>query len=119
MPNPLDEHQATHTLRKVLPAEDYNRVRLALLRISNPLRIELQGMRCLEVILTDQYWLCFDACMNDCPIMAWTDFQCDHRSAIHAPVNCMLRLYHTHAGLVMGAVLEELGKSLHHKLELV
>jgi hypothetical protein len=31
----------------------------------------------------------------------------------------MLRMYHTHAGLVMGAVLEELGKSLQQKLKLV
>ena len=30
MPNPLDAHDTLHTMHKVIPAEDYNRVRLAL-----------------------------------------------------------------------------------------
>ena len=119
MPNPLDDQQASHTLHKIIPAEDYNRVRLALLRISNPMRIELQGMRCLDIILNDQYWLCIDPCVNDRPIMAWTDFQSTDRSAIHTPVSCMLRLYHMHAGLVMGEVLEALGRTLRLKMEVV
>jgi len=119
MPNPLDDYQASHTLQKIVPAEDYNRVRLALRRISNPLRIELQGMRCLDIILSDQYWLCIDPCMDDHRIMAWTDFQSSNRSAIHEPVGCMLRLYHVHAGLVMGEVLEALGSTLCQKLESV
>lgn len=119
MPNPLDDHQASHTLHKVIPAEDYNRVHLTLLRISNPLRIELQGMRCLEMILNNQYWLCIDSCMNDSPVMAWTNFEFVDRSALHTPVNCELRLYHLHAGLVMGEVLEALGYTLSDKLESV
>ncbi len=117
MPNPLDDHQATHTLRKVIEAEDYNRVRLALRRVGNPLHFELTSMKCLDMILTDQYWLCIDTCMEDRPIMAWTDFKPTDRSAIHTPVSCMLRLYHVHAGLVMGEVLEALGRALSHQLE--
>ncbi len=117
MPNPLDDHKASHTLHKVIEAEDYNRVRLALRRIGNPLQFELTAMKCLDIILTDQYWLCIDTCVGDRPIMAWTDFQPTDRSAIHTPVSCMLRLYHTHAGLVMGEVLEALGQMLSHQLE--
>ncbi len=117
MPNLLDEYRASHTLHKVIEAEDYNRVRLALRRISNPLQFELTSMKCLDIILTDQYWLCIDTCTGDRPIMAWADFQPTDRSAIHTPVHCMLRLYHTHAGLVMGEVLEVLGRTLSQKLE--
>jgi hypothetical protein len=76
-------------------------------------------MKCLEIILTDQYWLCIDNCLGDRPIMAWTDFQLSDRSALHTPVSCMLRLYHVHAGLVMGEVLEVLGHVLSDKLESV
>ena len=119
MPNPLDDHQASHTLHKVITAEDYNRVRLALRRISNPLQFELTSMKCLEIILTDQYWLCIDNCADDRPIMAWTDFQLSDRSALHTPVSCRLRLYHVHAGLVMGEVLEVLGHILSDKLKSV
>jgi len=116
MQNPLDEHQASHTLKKVIPAEDYNRIRLAFHRIGNPLHIELHGMRCLDIILNNQYWLVMDRCMDDQWIMAWTDFQPTNRSAIHTPVNCMLRLYHMHAGLIMGDVIETLGSTLDQKL---
>ncbi len=119
MPNPLDDHQASHTLRKVIEAEDYNRVRLALRRIGNPLHFKLTSMKCLDIILTDQYWLCIDTCMGDQPILAWTDFKPTDRSAIHTPVSCMLRLYHAHAGLVMGEVLEALGHTLSYQLESV
>ncbi len=76
-------------------------------------------MKCLEIILNDQYWLCLDSCTGGHPIMAWTDFQSTDRSAIHTPVSCMLRLYHVHAGLVMGEVLEALGRTLCQKLESV
>ena len=117
MPNPLDDHQASHTLRKVIEADDYNRVRLALRRLGNPLHFELTPMKCLDIILTDQYWLCFDTCMVDRPILAWTDFLSTGRSALHTPVSCTLRLYHMHAGLVMGEVLEAVGCILSQKLE--
>lgn len=115
--NPLDDHQASHTMRKIIPAADYNRVRLAFRRISNPLQIELTSMKCLEIILNNQYWLCFDCCMGDRPVLAWTAFEVSGRSALNAPVACELRLYHVHAGLVMGEVLESLGSILQQQLD--
>ena len=117
MPNPLDDHLASHTLRKVIAAEDYNRVRLALSRLSNPLQLELTAMKCLEIILTDQYWLCFDSCMDNRPVLAWTAFEASGRSALNAPVACELRLYHVHGGLVMGEVIENLGQVLQRQLD--
>lgn len=117
MQNPLNERHAAHTLRKIIPAADYNRVQLALQRISNPLILDLQGMRCLDIFINKQYWLVTDRCMEDRWVMAWTDFQCSDRSAIHTPINCELRLYHVHAGLVMGEVLETLGITLCQQLK--
>jgi len=113
MPNFLDNFKTSHTLHKVIPAADFNRVRLALLRISNPLEITLTSMNCLEVTFTDEYWLCFDACMNNQPILAWTAFdKSGHNNALNSTVACELRMYHAHAGLVMGEVLENIGKEL-------
>ena len=117
MPNPLDEHDTLHTMHKIIPAKDYNRVRLALKRLSNPLHIDLTPMRQLEIILHDQYWLCFDGCMNNMPVLAWTEFETSGRSDLNAPVECELRLYHYHAGMVMGEVLKVLGKSLQVMLD--
>ena len=117
MPNPLDEHDTLHTMRKVIPAEHYNRVRLALKRLSNPLLVELSPMRQLKIILLDQYWLCFDFCMNDMPVLAWTEFETLGRSALNEPVECELRLYHCHAGMIMGEVLQTLDHSLETMLD--
>lgn len=117
MLNPLDAHLASHTLRKVIEAEDYNRVRLALRRISNPLQLELASMKCLEIVLTDHYWLCIDSCMGDRPVLAWTAFEVSGRTALNTSVACELRLYHSHGGLVMGEVLQKLGQVLNQKLE--
>lgn len=104
-------------MRKIIPAADYNRVRLALRRITNPLQMELTPMKCLDVVLNDQYWLCFDSCMDDRPVLAWTAFEIIGRSALNAPVACELRLYHVHAGLVMGEILESLGQVLQQQLD--
>ena len=77
MSNLLDDIKTSHTLQKVIAAEDYNRVRLALNRISNPLQLELISMRCLELTFTDEYWLCSDHCMGGLPVLAWTSFERD------------------------------------------
>jgi hypothetical protein len=117
MANPLDNHQTLHTLRKVIAAQDYNRVRLALSRISNPLQLELSNMKCLDIILNDHYWLCIDSCMGDRPIVAWTEFEDSDRSALNAPVPCELRVYHVHGALVMGEIIENLGQALQQRLD--
>ena len=117
MSNLLDNLKTSHTLHKVIPAADFNRVRLALLRLGNPLEIALTPMKCLEIILTDECWLCVDACMDNQPILAWTEFdKSEHNAALNASVRCELRLYHSHGGLVMGEVLENLGNQLQNKL---
>ena len=117
MSHPLDDIKTSHSLHKVIPAEDYNRVRLALSRLGPRLELELPSMRCLKMLITDQFWLCTDSCVGDQPIMAWTAFESSGRSALNAPVVCELRLYHAHAGKVMGEVLENIGKELQKRLE--
>lgn len=74
-------------------------------------------MKCLDIILNDQYWLCIDRCVGDQPILAWTAFETLERSALNASVACELRLYHYHAGLVMGEVLQSLGQTLQQRLD--
>jgi hypothetical protein len=99
---------------KVLDAACYNRVRLALRRIANPLRVTLPGHRGLEMILDDRVWLCVDALHDDQPILAWREFKA--RDGLHEPVACRLDVYHMHGGLVMGTVLEALAISLAGRL---
>jgi len=109
-------HVALRTLPKSIEASVYNHVRLALLRLGRPLRIEVPRHRGLEMILDDDSWLCVDACADDQPIMAWLDFARHGRDSLHQPVTCTLELYHRCAGLVMGTVLDDLDVALAERL---
>jgi len=100
-------------LPKTIEAGCYNQVRLALLRIGDPLRIDLPDHRALEVILNKKHWLCVDTSQDDQRIMMWSEFDTrKHNSALHEDVPCSLYLYHMHAGLIMGTALEALCNSL-------
>ncbi|MBL1276742.1 MAG: hypothetical protein COB30_011705 [Ectothiorhodospiraceae bacterium] len=113
MTQPIDSIHSLKVMSKIIDAVCYNHARLALLRISNPLRIEIPDHRCLEAILSDDYWLCVDSCQEDQPILAWCDFdKHDHNAALHQPIPCQLRLYHSHAGLIMGSALDSLDRAL-------
>ncbi len=116
MPIQVDKLTAVHSLQKVIDHTDYNRIRLALQRIKQPIRVTLEDMRCLDVIIDDDCWLCVDTCMNDRPVMAWVSFKTSGRSGLNESVACELRIYHIQGGLVMGKVLENIGKEIEKRL---
>ncbi|MBT9611832.1 MAG: hypothetical protein IV108_01030 [Burkholderiales bacterium] len=93
---------------KQIEAACYNRVRLALLRIENPLRIALARHRGLEVILHDDHWLCVDSFAEDQWVMAWREFQIHARDNLVEPIACNLWLYHHCASLITGSALDDL-----------
>jgi len=117
MPHPVYSLPALRIMSKTIEASCYNHVRLALRRLGNPLQVELPDHRGLEIILENHLWLCIDTTNDDQPVMAWLDFDTSgHNQALHEPVPCKLRLYHMHAGLVMGSALDALDQSLAEKL---
>lgn len=95
-----------------IEATCFNRGRLAVLRLGNPLRVTLQQHRGLEVILSKDMWLCVDSNTDDQPILAWREFQTCGRRNLHLPVSCELWLYHNCAGLIMGSALDDLDQVL-------
>lgn len=105
------------TMPKSIEAPIYNHVRLALRRLGSPLRVAVPGHRGLEIILDDHIWLCVDANADDQPVMAWLEFNAQHRDSLHEPVSCNLELYHRFAGLVMGSALDSLDESLNDQLK--
>jgi len=113
----IDNIRPLRIMPKTIETTCYNHVRLALRRLNNPLRVELPDHRGLEIILNSHHWLCVDSTHDDQPIMAWMDFDTrSHNQALYEPVPCQLRLYHMHAGLVMGSALDALDQSLAEKL---
>lgn len=97
--------QPLRTVPKLIEAETYNTVRLALRRLGTPLVIQPRGLRAVEMLLEPQRWVCVDDLGNGLPLLEWTEFAVTDR-ALHEPVACRLRLYHVHAGLLLSAVLD-------------
>jgi hypothetical protein len=112
----LREVPALKVMDSVVAAKHYNRVRLALARLENPLRFPLPHLRGLDMLLTREEWVCVDRTLNDLPVLAWTDFQVADRMALHAPVSCRLRFYHAYAGLIVGTLLQDVSVILAERL---
>jgi hypothetical protein len=102
--------------RDEVPARLYNLWRLARSRLGLPLRLELPGLKGLELVLDDRSWVCRDPVLNDFPVVAWTGFEAAGRSALDAPVACELRYYHMGGSKVRGRVLELMGEILEQRL---
>lgn len=113
----LDEYPALRIMPKTIAAEDYNRIRLGLLREQTPWHVPLTQFRCMHFILDHSTWVCVNDCQNDIPLLAWTNFKRQDSSTLDTPVKCELRLYHMHAGLVMGSTLEALAATVGNHLD--
>lgn len=110
----LNDIPALKSLASTVAAARYNRVRLALKRLENPLRIELPGLRSMDFILENQVWAIVDRNHNDIPVVAWTDFEA--RATLHQPVHCIMRTYHLHADAIIDQALQKLDDILSARL---
>lgn len=102
----------------VLEAEIFNVWRRARLRWGTRIRLENLGLRQMEVILTDRYWVCVDAIRHDCPILAWVDIQDADRDSLHRPIPCKLNYYHFAASAVRAKVLQRVRQILEKRLRI-
>lgn len=107
------ETSSLRIVSKTIDAGYYNRVRLGLLRLGDPLRIELPELH-VEVVFRDQHWACISK-ETQSPLLLWTDFN-GRRDALFAPVACTLHLYHVHAGLLAAIALEATHDILRQRL---
>jgi hypothetical protein len=112
MKSRLPELPVLRAMPAQVQAVHYNRVRLALLRVACPLRLELPHLRGMDLLLGEDGWICVDRTLNDLPVLAWTDFEARARAALHTPVRCRLRFYHAHASLIIRTILEDLDAQL-------
>lgn len=100
-----------------IEAEIYNRIRLGLIRLENPLRLTLPGLRGMDVLLDDKAWVCVDRTLYDLPVLAWTDFQTQSRAGLHAPIECRVNYYHIHANVIAETVLATTDRLLKERLK--
>lgn len=103
----IDEVPALWVIDATVDAAQFNRIRLALLRLGEPLRLALPHLRGLDLLLSRESWVCVDRTMDDLPVIAWTRFGSLGRRQLQAPVRCELRYYHGHAGMIVQTVLAD------------
>ncbi|TVO75154.1 hypothetical protein [Sedimenticola selenatireducens] len=108
---PVYEYQAG-----VLDALYYNRVQTAFKRLGLCIRLAIPQLRTLDIILQPDAWIIVDNALNDLPVAAWTDFETADRNALHTPINCQLRLFHSNASMIIKRVLEAMEAMLEQQL---
>ena len=99
-----------------VPAELFNLVRLALVRLGSPLQFPVPGLKNIEITLDAETWVCSDSSLNDIPILAWTEFEASHRESLVEPIICQYYTYHIHADKIFDTVVEYLADYLDEKL---
>ncbi len=112
----LDKLPSMKTQAALIDASRYNRVRLALLRVGIPLRLELPNLRDMDLVLDKRLWVCIDRTLQDYPVVAWTHFDNAVRTSLHEPVPCKLQYFHPHANLIVDTVLRTMDKLLTARL---
>jgi hypothetical protein len=112
----LDNIPVYELIESSVTAADYNLVHLALNRLGAPIEIPLTGLRRLELVLSRNAWIVVDHDMNDIPVLAWTDFQAEGRTALHEPVACLLKTYHMHAKVILEQVTRFMEQELAARL---
>lgn len=98
----------------LLDAVHYNHVRLALLRIGNPLELELEKLG-IDMVLEKTCWVGYHWQQISLPLIAWNDFDTT-RSALDRPVGCTMHLYHHHSWLQMPKILLAIDEELQLRL---
>lgn len=116
MKSRLNDVPSLREIHTVIAPQRFNSIRLGLLRLGAPLRIELDGLRHLDMLLDDDAWICVDRSLNDLPVMAWTDFHTGARRGLNDPVTCRLRLFHSHAAVILNSTLEAVERKLGERL---
>ena len=100
-----------------LDAQHFNIVHRALMRAPGSIRLELPGLKTLDLILQENEWVIVDRAFNDIPVAAWLDFHVKQDRGLHEPIACQLYYFHAHASMILGQVLDLMDELLNEQLK--
>ena len=100
-----------------IPAENFNRVRLGLHRLENPIRLSMPGLHNVDLLLDDETWIAVDQFHRDAPVLALTDFESLGRRSLQAPVHCRIYFYYASSELILNRLLQSMHRLLGARLE--
>ena len=102
----IDNRMPYQVVPSKMKAEDFNAVRLGILRLGSPLSYNLDGVKGLRCLLDDHAWVFMDRFVENMPLLAWMNFET--RNTLDKTISCELRLYHFHAGMIVDKALDSL-----------
>lgn len=102
----IDDRIPYQIIASELKPDDFNVVRLGILRLGAPLTLNLDGIKGLRCVLDDHAWVFMDRFVDNMPLLAWMNFE--SRSTLTEMIPCELRLYHFQAGMLTDKALETL-----------
>jgi len=114
----LEDLPAFEIRKTSVKAVHYNLVQVAIKRLGTNIRFNLPKLRTLDLHLEKDAWIVVDKRLNDIPVMAWVDFEVAHRGNLHEDIPCTLKIYHSHAGLLIKKVMEAMTLLLGEQLDL-
>ena len=82
------------------------------MRRGAPLRLELAGLKEMQMVLADRYWACVNTVHYDAPVLAWIEFAAENRAALHIPIACKLNYYHFAASALRARALAVMEQEL-------
>lgn len=97
-----------------LSANEFNAIRLGIIRLGSPLTFNLDGIKGLRCVLDDHAWIFMDRFVNDMPLLAWMNFE--SRNTLNETIPCELRLYHFKAELLVDRALDALQDAIDDEL---
>ncbi len=101
----------------IISAQQYNRARLALIRLDAPIFLHLKPLKHLGLFIEPDAWIVVDEVLNEFPVMAWTEFKTEHRRTLHEPITCRRLFYHEHAGRIIETTLNTMQSLLEERLQ--
>jgi hypothetical protein len=94
----------------------YNRVQTALKSLGPQIRLKIPKLKHLDLIIQKDAWIIVDRVLNDIPVVAWTNFETEHRDNLHEPIKCEIRFFHFAASMVLNRTLEAMELMLGEQL---
>ncbi|MDH5489317.1 MAG: hypothetical protein OEX17_05240 [Rhodospirillaceae bacterium] len=86
-------------------------------KLGSYVRLSDLGLKQMEMIVSDKYWVCVDSNNNDCPVLAWVDIEEKGRDSLHLPIKCKLNYYHFAASALRAKVLVKTKELLEQMIE--
>ena len=108
MSNRLDNIPVYEYRKGNIAGHYYNHVQIALKRLGKQIRIEIPGLKQLDLILNEEAWIIVDRVHAETPIAAWSDFEVNNRKSLSDSISCVIRTYHTAADLILQRTLDSM-----------